>query len=125
MKDVVIEDLHSEKKVLQSELRSLTIILEKIRLTVASMSEKDRIAYTSALEGQEEYLYNKMKEVNCLEVCVLSSEEHSEVKENEANRFHILVHYILYSKLKTIINDDECFGCQMGNIFGGHMSIAK
>ncbi|XP_057494180.1 uncharacterized protein LOC130779530 [Actinidia eriantha] len=66
-KDVVIENLQSEKKALYLELRSLGIILQKIQNSVTNMNEEDRRAFSSALGGQEECTEIKEKENNRIE----------------------------------------------------------
>ncbi|XP_065637428.1 uncharacterized protein LOC112012079 [Quercus suber] len=52
-KDVVIQNLISEKEALHSEVGSLGIILQKIQETVTNMNKEDKRVFSSVLECQE------------------------------------------------------------------------
>uniref|UniRef100_A0A7N2LC13 Uncharacterized protein n=1 Tax=Quercus lobata TaxID=97700 RepID=A0A7N2LC13_QUELO len=52
-KDVVIQNLVSEKEALHSEVGSLGIILQKIQETVTNMNQEDKRVFSSILECQE------------------------------------------------------------------------
>ncbi|XP_022881818.1 rho-associated protein kinase 1 isoform X4 [Olea europaea var. sylvestris] len=53
-KELIIQNLASQKKVLHLEVGSLSFIIKKIQDAVTHMNEKDRKAFSSFLEGQVE-----------------------------------------------------------------------
>ncbi|KAL7164019.1 hypothetical protein ACSBR2_040012 [Camellia fascicularis] len=82
-KDVIIQNLLTEKKALQLELRSLGIILQKIQDTVTNMNEEDRRAFSSVLGGQKECTEIKEKENIRIEDAYQNSGENSPSKAGE------------------------------------------
>lgn len=82
-KDVIIQNLLTEKKALQSELRSLGIILQKIQDTVTNMNEEDGRAFSSVLGGQKECTEIKEKENIRIEDAYQNSGENSPSKAGE------------------------------------------
>ncbi|GMY26116.1 leucine zipper protein 1 isoform X1 [Fagus crenata] len=52
-KDVLIQNLISEKEALHSEVGSLSIILQKIQETVTNMNQEDKRVFSSILECEE------------------------------------------------------------------------
>ncbi|KAI7996020.1 hypothetical protein LOK49_LG11G01312 [Camellia lanceoleosa] len=82
-KDVIIQNLLTEKKALQSELRSLGIILQKIQDTVTNMNEEDRRAFSSVLGGQKECTEIQEKENIRIEDAYQNSGENSPSKAGE------------------------------------------
>ncbi|XP_028127522.1 myosin-13 isoform X3 [Camellia sinensis] len=82
-KDVIIQNLLTEKKALQLELRSLGIILQKIQDTVTNMNEEDRRAFSSVLGGQKECTEIKEKENIRIEDAYQNTGENSPSKAGE------------------------------------------
>nr|VDD42059.1 unnamed protein product [Brassica oleracea] len=87
VKDLVVENLISEKEALHSEVRSLEMILLRIQESVTLMTEEDRRVFTSILtyeQGADErnnhsrynYTVDKTEELAC-EAPILGSQENS------------------------------------------------
>ncbi|XP_057948482.1 uncharacterized protein LOC131144108 [Malania oleifera] len=76
-KEVIIQNLISEKKALHFEVGSLGIILLKIQETVLSMNEEDKRTFSSILEGQEGIAMVEKKEYNRIEDMVQNTRENS------------------------------------------------
>ncbi|XP_059658524.1 uncharacterized protein LOC132304832 [Cornus florida] len=76
-KEVVIQNLNSEKKLLHFEVGSLGIILRKIQDTVTNMNEEDKRVFSSILEGQTESATTRENESNSIKDAVQNSRGNS------------------------------------------------
>ncbi|XP_052173711.1 uncharacterized protein LOC127789018 isoform X2 [Diospyros lotus] len=74
-KDMVIQNLLSDKKALHLELRSLAIILKKIQDAVKNMNEEDRKAFSSVFGGQKVHSEIKGRENGRIEDMCQNIEE--------------------------------------------------
>ncbi|KAG2267801.1 hypothetical protein Bca52824_062356 [Brassica carinata] len=99
VKDLVVENLISEKEALHSEVRSLEMILLRIQESVTHMTEEDRRVFTSILtfeqgadERNDHSRYNdtvdKTEELAC-EAPIMGSQENSvNVISSASPQFH-------------------------------------
>ncbi|KAA8533046.1 hypothetical protein F0562_032837 [Nyssa sinensis] len=79
-KEMVIQNLISEKKALHFEVGSLGIILKKIQDTVTSMNEEDKRAFSTILGGEKEGATIREKENDRIEDAIQNINDNSPYK---------------------------------------------